>query len=112
MPRRPLPPHAVFRRRLFRAALTASALLTISLAVGVVGFEATEGLGLVDAILFASMLLTGMGPTAPIHSTAGKLFASIYALFSGVVFLTFTAILLGPALHRFLHRFHLEIDEE
>lgn len=112
MPRRRLPSHAAYRARLARAGTLAAAILVGSLAVGVAGFMATEGLDPVDAVLFSSMLLTGMGPTAPLHTTAGKLFASVYALFSGVVFLTLAAIVLSPILHRFLHRFHLELDDE
>ena len=62
----------------------------------------------IDALLNASMILAGMGPVNPIESTGGKLFATFYCLFSGIVFLTMMAIMLAPAYHRFMHRFHLE----
>jgi hypothetical protein len=60
--------------------------------------------------LNAAMILTGMGPVNPVQTVAGKLFASFYALFSGVVFITTVAVLLGPVAHRCLHRFHLEVE--
>jgi hypothetical protein len=61
-----------------------------------------------DALLNAAMILTGMGPVNELPTVAGKLFASFYALFSGVVFITSVAVLLAPVIHRFLHKFHLE----
>ena len=61
-----------------------------------------------DSLVNASMILGGMGPVDPITTTAGKLFESAYALFSGVAFLTSVGVFLAPALHRLLHRFHLE----
>ncbi|MGZ8460561.1 MAG: hypothetical protein ACXWW2_09040 [Candidatus Deferrimicrobiaceae bacterium] len=61
-----------------------------------------------DALLNASMILGGMGPVAELHTTAGKLFASFYALFSGLVFITVSGLILAPVIHRFLHKFHLE----
>lgn len=61
----------------------------------------------VDSLLNASMILTGMGPVSPMPSDAAKLFASAYALFSGVAFLTTFSILIAPILHRILHRLHL-----
>ena len=64
-----------------------------------------------DAALNATMILTGMGPVNPVVTPAGELFAIVYALFSGVFFLTMVAVLLAPARHHFLHRFHLELSE-
>ena len=61
-----------------------------------------------DAILNAAMILGGMGPVTELHTTAGKLFAAGYALFSGLLFIAVAGILFGPVFHRFLHRFHLE----
>ena len=90
----------------------AGLLLVIALAVGVAGLVWTEGLGLVDAILGASMILTGMGPATPMRTTAGKLFLSAYAIFSGLGFIGLAAVLFQPLFHRFMHRFHLEIEED
>jgi hypothetical protein len=57
------------------------------------------------------MILAGMGPVDTLHTTAGKLFATFYALYSGIAFLTVSAILLAPVIHRFLHRFHIQSDK-
>jgi hypothetical protein len=62
----------------------------------------------IDAILNASMILGGMGPVSELHTAAGKLFASFYALFSGSVFLVVAGIVIAPVAHRFLHRLHLD----
>jgi hypothetical protein len=112
MAKRPLPSRHVFHRHLVRAWGSAAALLTASLAVGAVGYHVTEGLPWIDALLCASMILTGMGPTATLTTVAGKLFATAYAIFSGVVFLSFAGLLVAPLFHRFLHRFHLELEDE
>ncbi len=80
-----------------------------SLALGVLGYHLLGGLSWLDALVNASMILTGMGPVNEIATVGGKLFASFYALFSGVAFLTIVAVLLAPAVHRFLHRFHLDL---
>jgi len=104
----PLLPRRRFLRRLLRHALVALALLASSLGLGVLGYHFTEGLSWLDALLNASMILSGMGPVAQLHTQAGKLFASIYALFSGAVFLGIAGIVVAPLAHRLLHRLHLE----
>lgn len=86
-------------------------LLVVSLGIGVAGFMLTQGLGFIDALLFAAMILTGMGPTSPLTNDASKLFASAYAVFGGIFFLTFAAVILAPVLHRFLHAFHVSLEE-
>ena len=65
-----------------------------------------------DSFLNASMILTGMGEITPLDTTGGKVFAGFYALFSGVAFLTIIGVLVAPVMHRFMHRFHLALDEE
>jgi len=87
-------------------------ILTASLGLGIVGYHVFGGLSLIDAFLNASMILTGMGPVDHIESASGKIFAGFYALFSGVAFLTFVGVLFAPLYHRFLHRFHLNMEEE
>lgn len=91
-------------------------VIGICLGIGVVGYRVFAGLGWVDALLNASMILTGMGPVDPMTTTGAKIFASAYAVFSGVAFLTIVAVLFAPVVHRFLHRFHIELaandDEE
>ena len=104
-------PRSAFVRRVARSAALACGLVFGSLVVGVAGYHFFGRLSWLDALLNASMILTGMGPVDPIGSTAGKLFASTYALFSGVAFLTIVAVLFAPVVHRFLHRFHLGLDD-
>ncbi len=98
----------VYAGRLARGALVAGGLIAISLGIGVVGYHAFAGLPWLDSLVNASMILAGMGPVDPVRSDAGKWFESVYAIFSGVAFLTSVGVLLAPAVHRFLHRFHLE----
>jgi hypothetical protein len=109
---KPLATRAVYLRRLLRNFLVAVGIVTGSLFLGMVGYHGFEGLSWLDAFLNASMILTGMGPVNELHTTGGKLFAGCYAIFSGVVFITMAAVLFAPALHRFLHRFHLEITPD
>jgi hypothetical protein len=109
--RAPLLTRGEFTRRLARFASFAGLLVAVSLAIGVSGYHFIAGLGWVDALLNASMILTGMGQVDPMTTTAAKLFAAAYALFSGVAFLSIVAVLLAPMVHRFLHRLHLEMDD-
>ena len=108
----PLASHSEFLLRVARFAGFAALLIAGSLLIGVGGYHFVCGLGWVDALLNAAMILTGMGPVNEVTTTAGKIFAAAYALFSGVAFLTIVAVFLAPIVHRFLHRFHLEMDEE
>ena len=101
-------PRRRFARRLATHAAAALGLLTVSLAIGMVGYVAFEHLSWVDAFLNASMLLGGMGPVDPPKTTGGKLFAGFYALYSGLVFIVTAAVLFAPLLHRVLHRFHVD----
>lgn len=109
---RPLPHPRVFWRRFFQNAAIASGIIGGSLGIGIVGYHVTEGLPWLDALVNASMILSGMGPVDPLHHAAGKWFASFYALFSGVMFITTVGVLFAPVFHRYLHRFHLEIHGE
>jgi len=86
--------------------------MLISLGLGVMGYHYVSGLKWIDALLNASMILTGMGPVDTMVTTKAKLFASFYALFSGVVFLGVASVLVAPFAHRLLHRFHLERQRE
>ena len=104
-------PRRKFARRVARHACVAGMLIAGSLGLGILGYHVWGGLAWLDALVNASMILTGMGPVDPITSVAGKLFTSLYALFSGVAFLTIVAVLFAPVAHRFLHRFHLELGD-
>ena len=97
-----------FYHRLLLALGLAAVLIGFSLVVGILGYHFIAGFNWVDSLLNAAMILTGMGPVNTLNSDAAKLFASAYALFSGVVFITATGILIAPIFHRVLHRFHIE----
>jgi hypothetical protein len=106
--KQPLASRKVFLRRVRSNAVLAAEILIISLAVGMAGYHFLEGLSWIDSILNASMILGGMGPVAPLQTVAGKLFASFYALYSGVILLASVGVLAAPIFHRFLHHFHLQ----
>ncbi len=107
---KPLILRPAYHSRLVGAAGLALLLIALSLGVGMVGYHAIEGLPWVDAFLSAAMILSGMGPVGEPLSTAGKLFAGSYALYSGFVALICVGVLGAPVLHRFLHRFHIDED--
>lgn len=104
----PLLPRRKFVARLARNISLAAALIGGALVVGTLGYRLLAGFDWIDAILNASMILTGMGPVNPLPNDSSKLFASGYALFSGVVFLMSVGVILAPIVHRFLHHFHLD----
>ena len=81
------------------------------LCIGIAGYHWLAGLTWVDALLNASMILGGMGPVDLLPNTAAKVFASVYALFSGLVFIAIMGIVFAPVMHRLLHAFHME-DED
>ena len=95
-----------FTRRLALHALFAASLLAGSLAFGVIGYHMFEDLPWLDALLNAAMLLGGMGPVDAPLTPAGKVFASVYALYCGLVFIAMAALLFTPVMHRMLHHFH------
>jgi|ERR1051325_3348733 hypothetical protein len=97
-----------FAQRMLNHAGIAAAIIAIALLLGILGYHFSEGIPWIDALLEASMILSGMGPVHEPQHTIGKLFASGYALFSGVVFLGLAAVVLAPVIHRVLHKFHLD----
>jgi len=104
----PLLPRELYFRRLLRHAVAAFSVILFSLAIGILGYHFIEGFTWIDSLLNASMILGGMGPVNELHTTGGKIFASFYALFSGIVFLVIAGVLIAPVAHRFLHQLHLE----
>ena len=110
--RAPLLPRRLFLARLAKSGLVFVALIGGALGLGTAGYHWICALPWMDALLNASMILTGMGPVDRMATSAAKMFASAYALFSGVVFLSSIGVLVAPVLHRFMHRFHLEEDAE
>lgn len=105
------PSRLVLVRRLARNAILVACLIAGAVGVGAAGYHVFDDLPWLDAALNAAMILTGMGPVSPLVGPAAKVWAIVYSLFSGVFFLTMVAVLLAPALHHFLHRFHLELGE-
>jgi hypothetical protein len=103
---------AAFRKRLVQSAMAGLVMVVISLAVGMAGYAYFEGLNWIDAFVNAAMILSGMGPLHDPDSTGGKLFAGIYALYSGFAVLVIAAVTFAPAVHRMLHRFHLQTEED
>ena len=105
----PLLPRAAFLRRVARHAGLTLGIVAGSLLIGILGYHLLEGLEWVDALVNAAMILGGMGPVDTLHTVAGKVFAALYALYSGLIFLVVAGVLFAPLFHRFLHRFHLEL---
>jgi hypothetical protein len=104
----PLLSRAKFLRRVGSHLLLALLFIGVALEIGVLGYHFLGELSWIDSLLNASMILGGMGPIDPLHSTAAKVFASCYALFSGLAFIGITGVMLAPFAHRLLHRVHLE----
>jgi hypothetical protein len=108
---KPLLPRRAFYARFAWSVAATVCIVAFSLLMGSAGYHYLGELPWIDSLLNASMILAGMGPVDPIRSNAAKLFASFYALYSGIAFLTMVAILMAPLLHRFLHKFHLELSD-
>lgn len=104
----PLAPRHIFLWRFLRYFGAATAVVGVSLAAGILGYHYIAEMSWMDSILNASMILGGMGPVDALKSDAAKLFASAYALFSGLVAITVMGIVLAPLAHRALHLFHLD----
>jgi hypothetical protein len=100
-----------FLVRQFIFLIAALGMIAGSLVLGILGYHFTEKLSWIDSLVNAAMILGGMGPVNTLQTNAGKLFASFYALYSGIIFLVSVGVILAPLYHRFLHRFHLEIND-
>ena len=97
-----------FSRKYFRGLGLACTLLGGGLVIGILGYHFIAELDWIDAVLNAAMILTGMGEIDPLTSSGAKIFAALYALFSGIVFLTAAGAILAPMFHHVLQRFHLD----
>jgi hypothetical protein len=100
--------HPPQRRHYVRSFYVAVAIIAVALAIGVAGYHLLNDEAWIDALVDASMILGGMGPVSTLHGDGAKLFASFYALFSGLVFIGAAAVLLAPWVRLLLHRFHTE----
>ncbi len=104
----PLASRLVFLRRFLRYLSAALLLAFAALGLGVLGYHYIAGFPWMDALLNAAMILGGMGPVGDLPTDAAKLFASAYALFCGLIFISVMGIVLAPVAHRALHLFHLD----
>jgi hypothetical protein len=104
----PLLSTAKFLKRVARHWLAGFVVLALGLGGGILGYHYIAGLNWIDSLLNASMILGGMGPVNPLSTNAAKIFASVYALFSGLAFIGIVSVLLAPFVHRMLHRIHAE----
>ena len=103
-----LAPFSIYVQRIIASLAIASVLILIALTVGILGYHFLAGFNFIDSLLEASMILGGMGPVRELTTDASKVFASIYALFSGVVFIALMGIILAPVAHRVMHKFHID----
>lgn len=103
-----LAPVRVFLWRLARNVGLGATMIAVALVIGVLGYHWSAGFGWIDAFLEASMILGGMGPVNQLPTDGAKIFASIYALFSGLIFIGVMGVVLAPVMHRLIHKFHLE----
>jgi hypothetical protein len=108
----PLLPRGQFLKRLRRNAIVALSIIGVSLIVGIIGYRVLEGMDWLDAFLESAMLLGGMGPIHGPATAGGKVFAGIYALYSGILVIGTAGIILAPIFHRVLHSFHVEDDDD
>jgi len=110
--RQPLAPAARFSSRLLRNSGWAATVIVIALGIGMAGYMGLENMGIVDGFVNAAMILSGMGPLAPLKTDGGKIFAGCYAIFSGLLIFGVAGLILAPVFHRILHRFHVEDDDK
>ena len=103
-------PRREFVYRLGWSAAAGCALIAFSLSLGILGYHFLGHLPWIDSFLDAAMILSGMGPVAPLTNDAIKLFAGCYAIYCGIALIATTGVILAPVIHRSLHKFHLEWD--
>jgi hypothetical protein len=106
--KQPLAPKSTVYQLILKNILLALLIMAVCLVIGVLGYHYTADIPWLDALHNASMILSGMGPVVEINSSGGKWFSSAYALFSGIVFITNVGVILAPAVHRIIHRLHME----
>ncbi len=106
--KQPLASSRIFYQRVLKNLLVASGIIVLCLVIGIIGYHYLANAPWIDALHNAAMILSGMGPVIQIDTTKGKLFSSVYALFSGVIFIANIGFILAPAIHRLFHRLHIE----
>jgi hypothetical protein len=110
--KKPLLTRPAFFARLARNIGIGLLLVSLSLGIGMIGYHYFEGFSWIDSFVNAAMILSGMGPLTTLLTRSGKLFAGVYALFSGLALIVVVGIIFAPVVHRFLHKFHLEPEED
>lgn len=108
----PVLPRLDWHRRIVTSAVVAGAIIAGALGLGAAGYHVFAGFDWLDAVQNAAMILTGMGPVDRVETVSGKVFATFYALFSGIAFLGMAGVLVAPWAHRLLHHFHAEPDDD
>ena len=103
-----LAPRSIFVKRIFAALAVAFGLIFVALMIGIAGYHYLAGFNWVDSLLEASMILGGMGPVNQLPTDTAKIFASLYALFSGLILIALMGIILAPVAHRVMHKFHVD----
>lgn len=103
-----LAPRSVFVKRIIASLLIALGIISVALLIGIAGYHYIAGFNWIDSLLEASMILGGMGPIKELPSDTAKIFASIYALFSGLIFIGVMGVVLSPVVHRIMHKFHVD----
>jgi len=103
-----LAPSSVFVKRIIASLVVALGIIAIASLIGIAGYHYIAGFNWIDSLLEASMILGGMGPIKELPNDAAKIFASIYALFSGLVLIGLMGIILAPVVHRIMHKFHVD----
>lgn len=103
-----LAPRSVFIKRIIASLVVAFGIISVSLVIGISGYHYIAGFNWIDSLLEASMILGGMGPIKELPNDAAKIFASLYALFSGLVLIALMGIILSPVVHRVMHKFHVD----
>ncbi len=103
-----LAPRSVFIKRIIASLVIALGIIVIALLIGIAGYHYIAGFNWIDSLLEASMILGGMGPIKELPNDAAKIFASIYALFSGLILIGLMGIILSPIIHRVMHKFHVD----
>ena len=103
-----LAPRSVFVKRIIASLVVAFCLILVALLIGIGGYHFLAGFNFVDSLLEASMILGGMGPVNQLPNDGAKVFASIYALFSGLILIALMGIILAPVAHRIMHKFHVD----
>ena len=106
-----LAPVPVFIRRVIGSLGIALCLIAIALSIGISGYHFIAGFDWIDSLLEGSMILGGMGPIRELPNDTAKIFAALYALFSGLIFIALMGIILSPVAHRIMHKFHVD-DED